>query len=339
MNEETLISAITEKTGLVKEEIIEKINAKEAEFAGLVSRLGAAYIVGKELGVDLATPVSKELKIKNIVPDMRSVTFVGKILEIAQLREFETSDGKSKVINITLGDETGSIRLAIWDEKAEEAAEKLQVGQVWQIIGGYTRRDSFGNAEVRLGKWGNLKSVDVEIQAAPLQKRAGRRDAAKQNYRPSNLKGVTDEDFVEVVATLLSVNERQALHYFCPVCRAKVEAPATECAIHKGAKPEKLLIVSGVIDDGYGSIGAAFFRQAAESLLGLTTEEVEEKMRTAGSSAFFDSLSVIGGTFSLWGVIRRNKLTGSLELIVHRLKNVAPKEEIAGLLKEVEIKV
>jgi len=333
LSEEEIVTLIAEKSGLQVSEVTERVEAKEAEFAGLVSRLGAAYIVGKELGVDLVKPVSKDLKLKNVVPGMRNVTFVAKIVEVGQLRKFESDDGEGAVLNIILGDESGFVRLSLWDDKAREAVDKLAAGQVWQVIGGYALKDSFGNVEVRLGKWGNLKRVEADIKVAEKPKQLKR---TKGEYRPARLDELIENDFVEVKAHIIHINQREPVLYFCPSCRSRVDA-AVRCAQHKEAEPDRVLIVSGVADDGYGTCGVVFFRDAAESLVSKKVLEIESLVKQGGNKAFADLLdAVVGEQFRMWGVVRKNKLTGALECVVHKLKKISPKEEAATLLAELD---
>ena len=53
MDFDTIVLKIMETTGLPKEDINMKIVDKQAELSGLVSKEGAAYIIAKELGLDL----------------------------------------------------------------------------------------------------------------------------------------------------------------------------------------------------------------------------------------------------------------------------------------------
>lgn len=337
LTEEEIVKTIAQRANLSEGDVLEKISSKEAELAGLVSRLGAAYIVGKELGVDLVKPVSKELKIKNIVAGMRAVNFVGKIVDIQRLREFETDSGKGAVLNVVFGDETGLIRLSLWDDRAREAVEKLQVGQVWQVLGGMTRADPFGRVEVRLGKYGNLKVADVDIKVSERLSSEKRRVAGE--YKATTLDNIEDGDFIEARANLLQLSERQLIHTFCAQCRAKLDPAGISapkiCAEHESGGVEKMLVINGAIDDGYGAVSAAFFRQAAEALIGKPLAEIEKEIAKQGELGFLSTLDIVGEAYQLWGVVRRNKLNGSLELVVHKLKKLDAKEQVSSLLKVV----
>lgn len=320
--EETTISKIVEKTGMHQEEILSKIEKKEEEFSGLVSRLGAIYIVGKDLGIDLVKPVNKDLKIKNIVSNMRNVNFVGKLVNISPIREFETERGPGKVVNLTFADETGSIRLSLWNEKTE-VVDDLKNNEVLEVINGYTRIDNLGNPEVRLSRYGNLRRVKgVDIQVVKTEKKQ------TTGYKEVKLNEIGEDDFVSVKATILQIYERKPIHTFCSVCRAKIEE---SCQEHKDATPEKMLIVSGVIDDGYGNINIVFFRNTAESILEKSTEDVEKELKDKGDKDFFRNNNVCGKSFVVVGVVRKN-MFNNMEMVAHKVKKFDVKNEINVLI-------
>ena len=76
---EGLVKEIAKKAGKPEGEVRKLIEEKQTELSGLVSTEGAAYIVGRELGVSLLKESSRQLKARNIIPGMRSVDFLGRI--------------------------------------------------------------------------------------------------------------------------------------------------------------------------------------------------------------------------------------------------------------------
>ncbi len=83
---EGLLKEICNKSGKAEDEVMKLIEEKQEELSGLVSPEGAAYIVGRELGVSLLKESSRQLKAKNIIPGMRSVDFLGRITRIMEPR-------------------------------------------------------------------------------------------------------------------------------------------------------------------------------------------------------------------------------------------------------------
>jgi len=331
LTEEELIKTIADKTKTPAEDVLARVDEKEIELSGMVSRIGATYIVGKELGVNLAKPVNKDLKINSIVPNMQKVNFLGKIVNISPVKEFDTSDGKGKVLNIILGDETGTIRMSLWNEKTE-AFERIKTGDILEVIGGYTKRDYRGSTEVRLSNYGNLRiarDVEIEVKESNIEYSNG-------GYKDMLLDSVTEDEFVRLKAYLVRIFERKMVQNICPVCKSKLTN--TTCEKHGTVNPEKFLVLSGIIDDGYGNINAVFFRDHAESVLKMTAEQVEKEIETKGEKHFFDSLDILGDYLRIKGVVRKNKVTNSLELICHDVKPINTITEINSILNKLKSK-
>lgn len=329
MDENSLVKEICEKTGKGEEEILSLIEAKELEFSGMVSRIGAAYIVGRELGVNLIKPVANVLKIKNIVPDLSRVTFFGKVVQISPVREFETERGKGKVANLILSDETGTIRIPLWNEKTDMLGgnDAISVGDVVEIAGAYTKKDSLGRAELQLGKYGTIKkNNNFKIDAVS--------SVAKQpeGYKDATLDNISDNDFVNIKATILQVFERKPIYRTCSVCKDKLEGVI--CEKHPDAKPDRLLIVSALLDDGYSPINAVFFREAAENILQKTVDEIEKLMLTKGERAVWSNMGIVGGNYEVKGLVRKNDMMNRLELVVHNAAKINPVAECKRLFSE-----
>ena len=57
-------------------------------------------------------------KISDVKDGMGNVNLVAKVLDISDIRTFNKKDGsKGRVGNITIGDDTGKIRVTLWDDK------------------------------------------------------------------------------------------------------------------------------------------------------------------------------------------------------------------------------
>lgn len=331
MDEGSAITEIAKKTGKTEDEITKLVEDKELEFSGMISRIGAAYLVGKELGVELMKPTAAGLKIKNIAAGLSRVNFAGKVIQVSPVREFDTEKGKGKVANLVLADDTGTIRLALWNENTQllSGEDRISVGDVLEITGAYTRTDNLGRADLQLGKYGSLKrNNSIKIDAITLGAMPGR----TAEYKDMTLDGISENDFAGVRATVLQVFERKPIHRKCPVCGEKLEGMI--CEKHRDAKPEKLLIVSTVIDDGYAPVNAVFFRDAAENLLQKSTDDIEQLILTKGEGAVWKSINVAGREYHFSGIVRRNEVMDRLEMVVHNVKPVNVASECSKLLAE-----
>ncbi|MBI5347557.1 MAG: hypothetical protein HZB66_03030 [Candidatus Aenigmarchaeota archaeon] len=294
-----LIERILEEGKISKNELRKKIDEKKEELLG-ISETGILRIVAKDLGVNLSRPEVRELKIENIVPNMRNITFIGKVTDILPAREFQSERGNGRVQNVTLEDETGKIRLSLWNDDIEKFG--LKIGDAVKIENCTTRMDNLGKPEARLGFNGSLTKTNIEIKTREPKK---------------NISSAFEGDDVSIEAVIIEIFTRPILYDFCPYCRSRTFNG--QCQTHGPVQAERTLIVSGVVDDGTGAMPAAFFREQAEKLLGMQTSEVGSKLENKTLDEFAASLGLISKRFKIDGMIRKNNITNELEI---RVKNV-----------------
>ncbi|MBC7085076.1 MAG: replication factor A [Methanomethylovorans sp.] len=147
---------------MTKEEFNKKVNEKVIQLGGLCDEKTAAILVANDLGVN---ETGKSLhKIADIEKESGNVNFIAKVVSIYPTREFIRSDGtKGRVGNILVADETGSIRITLWDEKADLINENaIEIGQNLKI-GGYVK-EGFSGIEVNIGNNGILTKTEEEIE-------------------------------------------------------------------------------------------------------------------------------------------------------------------------------
>jgi replication factor A1 len=77
----------------------------------------------------------EHVKIKGLSAKSSLFSFFGKVIDKTEPREFDRADGeKGWVATLLLGDETGTTRLVLWDEKAGAALDTA-IGDVLEVIG------------------------------------------------------------------------------------------------------------------------------------------------------------------------------------------------------------
>lgn len=94
------------------------------------------------------------------------VTLRGLVLGTDSIRTFSRDDGsEGRVANLTLGDETGRIRVTLWDERADRA-EELDPGSAVEIVDGYVRERE-GDLELHVGDRGAVDEIDETVEYEP----------------------------------------------------------------------------------------------------------------------------------------------------------------------------
>lgn len=317
-----VIKRILEEGELSEDELEKKVKQKIKKFSGLVSKEGAARLVAKEEGIELSKPEKSELKIENIVPGIRQVNLKCKVTSISDLSEFERDDGsKGKVVSLTVADETGQIRLPLWDEQTE-LADKIEDGDVIDIEKAYSREGNRGSAELRLGKGSKVKKSDEdigEIVTEPGQ--VGSRGSAKEvSVREVRQSGQN----YRIKGCLVQLYTKNARYHSCPKCNKKVkkEDDTWVCDEHGEIEPKQSLVISGIVDDGTDNIRCVFFRKRASKLLDL---EEEGDVDQAADKA-------LGKIVGVQGRAKYNDFFDALELVANQVSFPDVKAEIKTLL-------
>lgn len=94
-----------------------------------------------------------KMKIKELKDGMRKVDVTARVLEVSEPREVISrfSGQVFRVADAIIGDETGTIKLTLWNEQIEQ----VKVNDTIKIENGYVR--SFrGERQLNVGKFGKI---------------------------------------------------------------------------------------------------------------------------------------------------------------------------------------
>lgn len=93
-NYEKILERISRSSGVEKEELDRRVEAKRAKLSGLISKDGAAQIIAAELGISFD---NERMKINELLPGMKRANVVGKVINLFPVRTFERQGKKNKV--------------------------------------------------------------------------------------------------------------------------------------------------------------------------------------------------------------------------------------------------
>ncbi|MBD3342722.1 MAG: DUF2240 family protein [Candidatus Lokiarchaeota archaeon] len=176
MKSNNYIEKIIEKTGLSKKEIENMVEEKKQELKGLISEEGALFIIAKELGVDVKENNEKiltdiDIKVSDIKPNMKNITLIGRIKEIYRINKFKRNDGSEGLVgSFLLHDETGDIRVVLWDEQTNILNENnFQINELVKILNGYAKEGKRGGLEMHIGRYSKMIVApdDVDYKKYP----------------------------------------------------------------------------------------------------------------------------------------------------------------------------
>ncbi|MHA1412942.1 MAG: aegerolysin family protein [Promethearchaeota archaeon] len=178
MTIEKILEEILEKSGLSKKEIEDLMKKKKEEYTGFLSDKAAIILVSNDLGIKLdcihgeSTIVDNlETKISDIMPNLKNIYIVGRIKEIGRVFSFKRNDGSSgQVGSFILSDDTGDIRIVLWDDQTMIFKENGFIkNEVVKIINGYSKKGRLGDVEVHVSRLGKiiLSPDDVDYKKIP----------------------------------------------------------------------------------------------------------------------------------------------------------------------------
>jgi ssDNA-binding replication factor A large subunit len=111
-------------------------------------------------------------KIGNLSESMGSVNVAALATQVSEERQFVRRDGtEGKVRSVLLEDDTGTVRLSMWDEDADKA-EEMEEGTIIVVENGYTRA-GYGGIDLNVGRNGRLhiNPEDFEMDIPELERK------------------------------------------------------------------------------------------------------------------------------------------------------------------------
>lgn len=329
-----IIAKIKERSGLSEQEILSRMDEKVKQLSGLISREGAAHIVANELGIKLFDAVSGRVQIKNILAGMRDVETVGRVQKVFPITEFSRESGSGKVASFMLADETGIIRVVLWNEQAELAL-KINANDIVKIKSGYVRERN-GQLEVHINQRSKV-IVNPPDETVPEISMA-MESQARQHSQRKKISELKEGDSCELFGTIVQVFDIR-FYESCPECKRRLKGGTDGffCETHGPIKePRYGFVMSIFLDDGTGSIRVVCFKEQAMQILGKNEEQML-KFRDFPEKFDGEKTSLLGEQVVISGRVSKNPGFDRIEFIASQLNpRPSPDDEIAILKSEEE---
>ncbi len=286
---------IKEGTKLSDAEIETRVQQKLAALAGLISPEGAIHILANELGIKLV-PERDKLKVKDLIAGMRGITLALRVLKKYELREFTRETRTGKVASFLGGDETGVVRVTLWNEQTDKFAA-VSEGMTVQLRDVQVKENQ-GRFELHLQTGSELvlnpPGITVEANST----------ASERSYSQKKISELSGSDeFVDILGTIVQVFDPRSF-------QKKTGGSGT--------------VVNAVIDDGTGTLRVSFWDADAQALLGDSLEKPE----LLGDA----KLELLGQIVKIQGRCKLNPTYNTLEMSVSSfVKNPDPSAEMNRL--------
>lgn len=320
-----IVEKIKKETGLAEEEIDLKVSQKLKKFSDLISKEGAAHIVANELNVKVIDLNKRTFKINELVSGVRNAELLGKVVQKFDVREYTKNDRSGRVLSLILGDETGTMRVAVWDDHQIDFLEGTNEGDILKIKNGYIKENN-GFKELHL----NNKST---IFINPEGHKVGE-VLTRNNSRKKLIKDLGENDYASISGTVVQVFEPR-FYEACPECNKKVslENGKHSCVEHGNVIEKIVPILNLFLDDGTDNIRVVAFREVVARILGIKDEELQA-LREKNFDDFKNDL--LGKQLMITGRAVKNTMFDRLELMANSVEELNALDIANELIKEVK---
>ncbi|NVM04644.1 MAG: DUF2240 family protein [Candidatus Helarchaeota archaeon] len=270
-----------------------------------------------------------QIKITDLTPESRNVNLIGKCIELGEVREVANDN---KVMEVILGDETGSVILSVWNEDIQ----KMKKGESYQIINGYVTTYQ-NRIRLNTGKFGKFEVSEEKVTKVDMKS-----NISESEYKPTrkNIIEISENQLVEVRGTILDLISKNLMYDACPKCMKKVtfedgEIHCPKCGIVPDS--QKRMIYSFTLDDGTNNIRVTVIGETAEKLYKITSEEGQqlnlEKVDDS-TQIQLNTEQFLGKEIIVTGRTKKNKLNNQLEIMARNIEEPNVIKEIKNTLKK-----
>ncbi|MEK6907595.1 MAG: hypothetical protein AABW45_03635 [Nanoarchaeota archaeon] len=320
-----IVEKIQKEKELSVNEIEVKVKAKLRELSDLISKEGAAYIVANELGVKVFEDFGKKtLKINQLISGIGSLNIVGRVVDVYDVREFNTIKRKGKVASILIGDETGTCRAVLWDTNHIKEVENGNIvkDKVIKIKNAYVKENN-GFKEIHLG---NRASIDLN----PEEKINEVKMSYAREVIKKQIKDLVPGEFASISGTIVQAFEPK-FYDACSDCGKKVNENL-KCELHANASSVKMPVFNVYLDDGTDNIRLVAFRDNATKLVN-NIHEIRE------NPGLFDEarLNLLGMQYIFTGKVTKNEMFDRKEFIINSIEKINAEEAAQEIIEQIDV--
>lgn len=208
--------------GVDEETINKEINDKYNEFQGFMSKQAILYLIAKEHGLDIGSSNNDEnfqyeidyndfaILISDITEAMSNIVITGRIIKNFGIKNFVRKDGSPGMVgSFVIGDNLGTVKIVLWDEQVKIMEhDYFKVGEIVQVIGGYSKIGVNEEIEVYLSKAGKiiLSPKNGDLSHIPKWELKGTKSLKKDSKL--SIKELYDkEGFIKSITGIIQIEE------------------------------------------------------------------------------------------------------------------------------------
>lgn len=246
-------------------------------------------------------------KVSELAAGMNGVNVIGRIMRKFPCKEFESGERKGKLCSFQIGDESATVRVTAWNEKAQEM-EKFGEGDAVEVIGAYTKEGRFG-VELHLGYTAQIAETQKKVPNVV--------EILKEQMKEKKINTLSDGENAVINGKITGVEKGNFFYEVCGKCGKKISKTENGvlCENCGETTTKKNAVISLMVEDDTAGIRVNFFGKNALKALNVEQEELEKQTTEKSSDVLVAEWNgkLIGKEIKVYGYQKTNNFSGNNE--------------------------
>ncbi|MFX0076159.1 MAG: DUF2240 family protein [Candidatus Hermodarchaeota archaeon] len=274
-------------------------------------------------------------KIEDLQKEKDYASFQGVITTIDDLRKVTLKSGDEvSLLSFTVSDDTDSIRVTAWREKADELSKSLKTGDGISLKNVTLRYSNFWEKiEANLSFDSSLEKIDLKISNLKMVEPPVRDKSSSFSKNFTDIDSIQSSGFFEIKGIISSELKNIRFYEACTNCRKKID----NCTCEQKGDSKLTMIISQFIEDESGKIRATFIGEAAEKLLGTKADLIAKVIDTPDYEKLLENFSseMVGRDIMLKGRVKFSDYSDSYEITASNFQDISVEDELENRMNEI----
>ena len=274
-------------------------------------------------------------KIEKLQQEKDFASFQGVITTIEDLRMVTLKSGEEvSLLSFTVSDDTDSIRVTAWRDKADELSKSLKNGEGVSLKNAALRFSTYwekNEATVTLDS--SIEKIDLKIPNLKLAEATSKERKSSFSNNITEINSIQSDGFFEIKGLISSELKNIRFYEACTNCRRKVD----NCTCDQKGDSKLTMIISHFIEDESGRIRATFIGEAAEKLVGSKADLIAKVKDTPDYEKLLENFSseIVGRDITIKGRVKFSDYSDSYEITASDFRDIKVEDELENRINEI----
>jgi len=274
-------------------------------------------------------------KIEKLQQEKDIASFQGVITTIEDLRKVTLKSGDEvSLLSFTVSDDSDSIRVTAWRDKAEELSESLKNGEGVSLKNTALRFSTYWEKnEATVTSDSSIEKINLKIPNLKLAETTSKERKSSFSNNITEINSIQSDGFFEIKGLISSELKNIRFYEACTNCRRKVD----NCTCDQKGDSKLTMIISHFIEDESGKIRATFIGEAAEKLVGSKADLIAKVKDTPDYEKLIENFSseIVGKDITIKGKVKFSDYSDSYEIVASDFRDIRVEEELENRINEI----